>query len=68
MPCYSFGGENMILRRYHNRFKKEKPVEKKTEIDYSSLTVKELRSLAKEKGIEGYYDMKKDELIEALKG
>lgn len=59
----------MLLRRYHNRLtKKEKPVEEKTEIDYSSLTVKELRSLAKEKGIEGYYNMKKAELIEALKG
>lgn len=37
-------------------------------IDYNSLTVKELRVIAKEKGIEGYSDMKKDELIQALKG
>ena len=59
----------MLLRRYHNRLtKKEKLVEKKMEIDYNSLTVKELKSLAKDKGIEGYYDMKKDELIEALEG
>ena len=36
--------------------------------DYNSLTVKELRKLAKEKGIEGYSDMKKSELIQALKG
>ena len=32
------------------------------------LTTSELRKLAKEKGIEGYSDMKKGELIQALKG
>lgn len=44
-----------------------KVIEEK-KIDYNSLTVKELRAIAKEKGIEGYLDMKKDELIQALKG
>lgn len=34
--------------------------------ELESKTVKELREMAKEKGIEGYTNMKKDELIKAL--
>lgn len=49
------------------RRKGYKVIEEK-KIDYNSLTVKELRTIAKEKGIEGYSDMKKDELIQALEG
>lgn len=35
-------------------------------IDYSKLKVDELKLIAEEKGIEGYSDMKKAELIEAI--
>ena len=37
-----------------------------TDKDYSSFTVKELRSFAKEKGIKGFSTMKKAELVETL--
>lgn len=41
-------------------------VEVPQEIDYSSMTVAQLREIAKNKGIEGYSSMKKAELIEKL--
>ncbi len=37
-------------------------------LNLEDLKVSELRELAKEKDIEGYYEMKKDELIQALEG
>lgn len=36
--------------------------------DFSSMKVSELKEAAKKQGIEGYSDMKKAELIDALKG
>ena len=39
---------------------------KKEKVDYSKMTVAELKKIAKEKGIEGYSKLKKDELIKAL--
>ena len=50
-----------MLRRHHEIVK---PAEKP--IDYSALKVDELRGLAKERGIEGYSGLKKEELIQAL--
>lgn len=35
-------------------------------IEYSNLKVDKLKEIAKEKGIEGYEDMKKAELIELI--
>ena len=41
-------------------------VEAPQKIDYSSMTVVELRALCKERGITGYSSMNKSQLIEVL--
>lgn len=72
----------MILRRYHKERKQhakrkaeqgdaerqKTETEQETEEigDLTSKTVPELKEMAKEKGIEGYATMKKNELITAL--
>jgi large subunit ribosomal protein L20 len=45
----------------------KKAVKKETKTDLSDLTVAELKAMAKDKGIEGYSKLKKDELIKVLK-
>ena len=35
-------------------------------IDYNSMTINELKDMAKSRNIKGYYRMKKDELIKVL--
>lgn len=44
----------------------EENINKDLEVNYEELKVTELKELAKEKDIEGFEDMKKAELIEAL--
>lgn len=54
-----------ILR---GKIKLENPVEvKPKKVDLDSLTVDELRQMAKEKGLSGYSKMKKADLIKGLK-
>jgi len=47
--------------------KEEKKASKKEEKDLSTLTLPELKELAKEREIKGYSKLKKDELLELLK-
>ncbi|MCL6437220.1 MAG: Rho termination factor N-terminal domain-containing protein [Rubrobacteraceae bacterium] len=55
----------MLRRRNRNRGT-EQP--SPSPADLSEKTVEELRELAKARGISGYANMKKAELIEALEG
>lgn len=51
----------MLLRRHYP----QKPAESEI-VTYDDLTVKELKDIAKERGIEGYSTLSKEELIAVL--
>jgi hypothetical protein len=54
----------MLLRRYHKKEEQSKEVAP----DYDAMKVPELKDAAKEKGIEGYSVMKRESLLQALRG
>ena len=53
----------MMLRRHHHK----KPAETEV-VNYRHLTVKELKDIAKERNIEGYSTLNKEDLIAVLEG
>ena len=53
----------MLLRRHYPEVVNETEV-----VTYNDLTVKELRDIAKEREIEGYSTLSKEELIAVLEG
>ncbi len=65
----SLNGKEIITPevKIDNKITQEKEYPNEEKSDLSKLTVTELKKLAKEKNINGYSTMKKDQLIESLK-
>jgi small subunit ribosomal protein S2 len=59
--------EKVVERKEDNETTKKKTTKKEKTVDFSKLTVVKLKEMAKEKGIEGYSKLKKEELLEILK-
>lgn len=59
----------MLLRRHHET-QENQSVEVPTEVvsDLEEMTLKELREIAKNKGVEKTYKMDRDSLLSVLKG
>lgn len=56
----------MSITGFNRRRRELSKLKEAEKIEYSKMKVDELKSIAEEKGIEGYLDMKKAELIEVL--
>lgn len=54
----------MMLHRHHQN--KKQKVEKV--VNYGDFTVKELKDIAKDRNIDGYSTMNKEELVSVLEG
>lgn len=57
---------NEFIKKIEKAEVEVKEIKTEPTTDYSSENILTLRKMAKEKGIKGYYNMKKDELVKVL--